>query len=156
MTDARALDPKVAEDPLPRIATRVGRRPEEHDEREQPELGKPKETLDPLLCALSHPRVIEPPATAAAAQPARELPVEALLERLVRRMAVGGSGKRGTARIELGAGGLDGTTVTIHADDAGEVSVELELAPGARGDWHEGLKEKLERRGLRVKSIEVR
>jgi hypothetical protein len=140
---------------LPWSEARRARRDPERDDAPPSPLPTDAPLLDPLVCALSHPRTIEP-VTIAAPPSTVELPVEALLERLVRRVAVGGTGRRGTARLELGAGGLDGTTVTIHADDSGEVSVEVELGPGARGDWHEGLKEKLERRGLTVKSVEVR
>jgi hypothetical protein len=143
-------------DPLPPDAVRRARRDAEREEPLPSPSPSDSPLLDPLVCALSHPRALETLATVATPPSTFELPVEALLERLVRRVAVGGTGRRGTARLELGAGGLDGTTVTIHADENGEVSVEVELAPGARGDWHEGLKEKLERRGLTVKSVEVR
>lgn len=155
-TPDRPVDHPTHSDPLPPEAVRRARRDES---REDPPLSPaPSDAplLDPLVCALGHSRAIESVAPVATPPSTVELPLEALLERLVRRVALGGTGRRGTARLELGAGGLDGTTVTIHADESGEVSVEVELGTGARGDWHEGLKEKLERRGLTVKSVEVR
>lgn len=114
-------------------------------------------TLDPLVCALSRPGLLEPAPIIAPPRGPLELPMELLLERLVKKVAWGGSGRRGTARLELGAGSLAGATVTVHADDAGEVSVELELPPGARSEaWHDELAARLERRGLVVKSVSIR
>jgi hypothetical protein len=115
------------------------------------------QTLDPLVCALSRPGIVAPPPITEVARGPIEPPVELMLERLVKKVAWGGSGRRGSARLELGAGSLAGATVTVHADETGAVSVEVELPPGARSEaWHEELAQRLERRGLVVRSVSVR
>ena len=50
--------------------------------------------------------------------------LESLLPALVKKIAWSGDARRGTVRMELGAGALEGGVVLIHADH-GEVSVRL-------------------------------
>lgn len=129
-------------------------------EREAPELGEHGESapwVDPLQLTLCRPPgfAFAPPA-AAAPPPPHGLPLEVLAEQLVRRIAIGGSARRGAARIELGAGALAGATVTVVAE-AGEVSIELSLPPGAgAGDWEERLSARLRQRGVAVRELTVR
>ncbi|MBX3127100.1 MAG: hypothetical protein KF718_10305 [Polyangiaceae bacterium] len=129
-------------------------------EREAPALGEHREPapwVDPLQLTLCRPPgfAFAPPA-AAAPPPPHGLPLEVLAEQLVRRIAIGGSARRGAARIELGAGALAGATVTVVAE-AGEVSIELSLPPGAgAGDWEERLSARLRQRGVAVRELTVR
>lgn len=81
--------------------------------------------------------------------------LEQALGHLVRRVAWGGDGRRGTVRLELGAGELAGAVLTIHAE-AREVEVELSLPAGvAAADWEERLAGRLAASGLAVKQLVV-
>jgi hypothetical protein len=82
--------------------------------------------------------------------------LEEILPALVRKIAWAGDGKRGSVRIELGAGELAGSTLLVHADD-GKVRVELSVPPGVDSNaWRDRIHEKLTARGLDVESVEVR
>lgn len=97
-----------------------------------------------------------PPADAAKAEVARRGSLEELLPALVRRIAWGGDARRGSVRIELGAGELAGGTVVVHADD-GCVRVELTVPSGIdSGVWRERIERRLVARGLDVASVDVR
>ena len=75
---------------------------------------------------------------------------------LVRKIAWAGDGKRGSVRIELGAGDLAGSTLLVHADHV-KVRVELDVPPGVDAhSWRERIHSKLSARGLDVESVEVR
>jgi hypothetical protein len=81
--------------------------------------------------------------------------VEHLMARLVRRIAWSGNARTGVARLELGAGALEGATLTIHADE-GAVRVALELPPGIDGaDWKDRIARRLGARGLQIEALEV-
>lgn len=130
---------------------------QEDDRGQAPTLEPPTEiAVDPLSRALAHagPRV--PPA--AEPLPHNVVPpeLEQLLTRLVRRAAWGGDGRKGSARLELGAGPLEGATLLVHAE-AGELTIDLELPPGASADeWRSRLAARLEARGLSVRELNVR
>ena len=88
-----------------------------------------------------------------AAQAAASL--ESLLPAMVKKIAWSGDARRGTVRMELGAGALDGSTVLIHADH-GEVSVHLSTPPGVDPTvWRERIQRRLEARGLRVTEVAI-
>ncbi len=81
--------------------------------------------------------------------------LENLLPALVRRVAWSSDGKRGTARLEIGAGDLAGATLLVHAD-AGRVRVRLEAPPGV--DVHslrERIVQRLAARDIPVDEVEV-
>jgi hypothetical protein len=81
--------------------------------------------------------------------------LEHVLTRLVRRIAWSGDAHTGSARLELGAGALEGATLTIHSDQ-GKVSVSLEVPPGVdREQWKERIARRLGARGLQVAALEV-
>lgn len=85
--------------------------------------------LDPQarhLAQLAPPVVMPSASTPSAAEsaPARARSLEELVPELVRRIAWAGDGKRGTVRLELGAGAWAGANVIVHAD-GGRVRVEL-------------------------------
>lgn len=74
--------------------------------------------------------------------------VAALVERWVRRVALGGDSRRGVARLDIGSGRLAGTELTVVAE-AGHVSVELSLPPGqTEGGLGARLRRRLEQRGF--------
>jgi hypothetical protein len=81
--------------------------------------------------------------------------LEDLLPALVRRVGWSGDGRRGTVRLELGAGELAGATVLVHAEE-GRVRVHLS-APGATdlARWRQRLADRLVARGLEVEDVEV-
>jgi hypothetical protein len=82
--------------------------------------------------------------------------LEALLHRLVRRVAWAGDGRAGTMRLELGAGELEGTTVVVHAVGR-EIRVEVDLSPGVDPQtWRARIAERLSASGLEVHDLEVR
>jgi hypothetical protein len=84
------------------------------------------------------------------------VPLDVLLNHLVKRAAWGGDGRRGAARLTLGAGRLDGATVTVVSEPDGLV-VEVELPPGGDADnLRERIADRLDRRGLLVRDITVR
>jgi hypothetical protein len=79
-----------------------------------------------------------------------------LVTRLVRRVAWGGDGRRGTVRLEIGDGELAGATVVVTSV-ARTISVELELPPGVCPEaWRERISKRLTARGLDIDQIEVR
>ncbi len=70
-----------------------------------------------------------------------------LAERWVRRVALGGDGRRGAARIEIGAGRFSGAELVVVAEP-GHVAVELSLPSSAASHGlAERLKTRLEGRG---------
>jgi hypothetical protein len=81
--------------------------------------------------------------------------LETILPELVRKVAWSGDGRRGTMRLELGAGSLAGGTLVVHADD-GRVRVELDAPSGTDvGAWKARLEERLAQRGVDVDEVDV-
>jgi hypothetical protein len=81
--------------------------------------------------------------------------LEDLLPALVRRVAWSGDGRRGTVRLELGAGELAGATLLVHVDD-GRVRLQLSTPPGVSpAGWRERIADRLAARGLAVDAVEV-
>ena len=81
--------------------------------------------------------------------------LEEMLPALVRKIAWGGNGQRGSVRMELGAGKLSGGTVIIHAED-GKVRVEVSTPSGADpAEWRRRIDARLREHGLDVESVEV-
>ena len=107
---------------------------------------------------------LAPPASAAAPPvgPEREsgsvaaaMSVEELWPALVRKAAWSGDARRGTVRLELGAGALAGATVLVQSDD-GRVRVQLSAPPGIDLDvWRARIASRLAARGLEVERIDV-
>jgi hypothetical protein len=81
--------------------------------------------------------------------------LEDILPALVRRVAWSGDGRRGTVRLELGAGELAGGTLLVQVDE-GRVRVRLTAPPGVDvGAWRGRITDRLEARGLTVDSVEA-
>ena len=73
-----------------------------------------------------------------------------LVERWVRRAALGGDQRRGAVRLDIGQGRFAGAELTVVAE-LGRVSVELQLpGPLNDGDLSERLRSRLERRGYQA------
>lgn len=92
---------------------------------------------------------VEPPPLAAppTATHAGVAEVAELVERWVRRVALGGDQRRGAVRLDIGQGRFSGAELLVVAE-AGHVSVELQLpASVAGGDLSERLRARLEQRG---------
>jgi hypothetical protein len=82
--------------------------------------------------------------------------LETLLPALVRRIAWSGDGRKGSLRLEFGAGALAGGTLVVHSDD-GRVRVELQAPTGAdAATWKERIVSRLEARRLHVEDVDVR
>jgi hypothetical protein len=79
-----------------------------------------------------------------------------LVSQLVKRIGWSGDGRRGTVRLEVGRGDLAGATLLVEAD-AGGVDVDVELPAGVSADAYGArLRQRLEARGLTVRSLNVR
>jgi hypothetical protein len=117
-------------------------------------------TLDPMMQVLGPlaPRHAAPCATARSEPPVlpdARTSMEQLMAKLVRRVAWSGNGRNGVARLELGAGELEGATLTIQADD-GLVRVALDVPPGVDRDaWKARISDRLALRGLQVEAVDV-
>lgn len=133
--------------------------------REEPEGRKRDDDasleLDP---AVRHAAQLAPPMATASegareadvAQVARRASLEELVPQLVRRIAWGGDARRGSVRMELGAGELAGATLVVHAD-GGRVRVELTVPSGADAEaWRDRIERRLAARGLDVAAVDVR
>jgi hypothetical protein len=135
--------------------------------RDAPHRGSRADPLDP---AARHAAQIGPPAFspepspgggAAGTAPSAARDVEAraslesILPELVKKIAWSGDGKRGSMRLELGAGALAGGTLVVHAD-GGRVRVELAVPEDADKDaWKAKLHERLLGRGIAVDDLVV-
>jgi hypothetical protein len=81
--------------------------------------------------------------------------LEDLIPALVRRIGWSSDGRRGTVRLEIGAGELAGSTLVVHAD-AGRVRVHLDVPPGvdARA-WQGRIQKRLASRNIPADPVEV-
>lgn len=131
----------------------------EHDRNRDPdrESADPPSVAAPLpppLAIAARPDTAPIDAPAAAAVRARSS-LEELLPLLVRRIAWSGDARRGTVRLELGAGALAGATLVIHSDDD-RVRVHLSAPPGADLEaWTDRIARRLAARGIDVDEVRV-
>ena len=95
------------------------------------------------------------PAAPAAPPSAVAASLEELLPAMVRRIAWAGDRHRGSVRLELSAGELAGTTLTVHSD-AGIVRVNMVTPPGVdTALWQRRISRRLAARGIPTESVEV-
>jgi hypothetical protein len=79
--------------------------------------------------------------------------LEQLLPALVRRVAWSGDGRKGTVRLELGAGGMAGAEVVVESDQ-GRVRVQLRAPAGVDAEaWRRRVEGRLTARGLQVDGV---
>ena len=116
---------------------------------DQPSLGRGGAEVAVWFSLINPTGGVEP----ALAAPAQAVPqpeaagVAELVERWVRRAALGGDQRRGAVRLDIGQGRYSGAELLVVAE-AGHVSVELQLPPSlVEGDLSERLRSRLERRG---------
>ena len=134
------------------------------DERPRLFIERAPDPIDPMTRALfSHGLQAHMAVVGAGVSPHTNDPValaahvslEHLLTRLVRRIAWSGDAHTGSARLELGAGVLEGATLTIHSDH-GALRVSLEVPPGVdQAEWKERIARRLGTRGLQIASLDV-
>jgi hypothetical protein len=93
--------------------------------------------------------IASPQATSSAeAAPRGPMSLEHMLPALVRRIAWAGDARRGTVRLEIGAGSYDGATLLVHADDG---AVRVVVGGRASGDLdalRERIAARLAKRGV--------
>ena len=124
-----------------------------------PDPSGPAGVVDPMMQILLSMAPRGAPLSTPSAEPPRapdmRTPMEQLMSKLVRRVAWSGNARTGTARLELGAGELEGATLMIHADN-GAVRVVIDLPPGVdRAAWRDRIAGKLGTRGLHVEDVEI-
>ena len=142
---------------LPQAVQGVAAEPEKRDHRRDRETDE----LDPSArqaAQLAPPMMVGPRQESSASPPATNARVslEDLVPQLVKKIAWSGDAHRGTVRMELGAGELAGATLTVSAEH-GRVSVRVDAPPGTdTSAWRERLSSRLEAKGLRLESVEVR
>ena len=137
----------------------------EEDERAQ-DLGPLERRRSPLVPSRAHDGASGTSAAGempiasearGAGMPARTswVSIAGLLPALVRKIAWSGDARRGTVRMEIGAGPLAGSVVIIHADE-GEVRVHVSAPTGLDADaWRDRITQGITARGLFLASVEV-
>lgn len=113
--------------------------------------------LDPLALALAASAPLAPSLAPAGEAPLQHVPVlDQIAQQLVKRIAWGTAGRKGAARIELGAGAWSGTTITVVSEPQG-VSLELDVGVDVDGELlGQRLRKRLESKGLCVQDVTVR
>ncbi len=117
------------------------------------------DALDPMARQAAQlappPTLLPPQSPGAGPQLQARASLEEVLPALVRRVAWSGDGKKGTVRLELGAGRLEGATLLVHAED-GRVRVELSAPAGVDAEsWRQRIVSRLQLRGVQVDSVQV-
>jgi hypothetical protein len=101
------------------------------------------------------PAALAPPILAPPMELRARASLEEVLPAVVRRIAWSGDGRKGSLRLEFGAGALAGGTLVVHADD-GRIRVELSAPPGAdTSAWKERIVSRLQERKLHVDEVVV-
>jgi hypothetical protein len=132
-----------------------------HEEPAKRRARKVEDALDPA--ARQAAQIAPPLVASAAAPPVQSAPevkarasLEELLPQVVKRIAWAGDARKGSVRMELGAGALAGGTVIVHAEE-GRVRVEMTVPAGSdAASWQRRIEERLRARGIEVEAIEVR
>jgi hypothetical protein len=95
------------------------------------------------------------PSPADAPSPRAVASLEDLLPSLVRRVAFSGDGRRGTMRLEIGAGRFAGSTLLVQ-EDGGRVRVHVDVPAGVDASGlHGRIAERLRARGIAADDVEV-
>lgn len=81
--------------------------------------------------------------------------IDELLPALVRRVAWSREGRRGTVRLELGAGALAGAELLVESEE-GRVRVHLRAPAGVDLEaWRRRIARRLAARGLQVDEVQA-
>jgi len=140
-------------------------RPDRSGETEETRRRSPADALDAVarqVAQLGPPALpqamAQPPPVPLPISPAQgpvRTSVEDLLPGLVRRVAWSGDGRRGTIRLEIGAGALEGATLLVQTDDQ-RVSIHLNAPSGVDvHEWRARIGRRLAAKGLSVDLLEV-
>jgi len=157
----------VATDP-PRRPSRAGRGDEAHPPSRSVRALSDDDALDPRkrhLASIAPPdacfQVLVPAFAQCGGPVGSEVVIRAppslehLIPALVRRLALSGDGRRGTARLEIGGGELAGATLLVHAD-GGRVRVHLDVPAGVDAQsWQRRISERLASRNIATDAVEV-
>jgi hypothetical protein len=104
---------------------------------------------------VAQPSVAAPPTPQAVEAARTQTSLEDLIPALVRRVQWGGDGRKGTVRMELGAGALAGATLQVSSDH-GRVSVHLDVPPGVDAtEWRERITTSLAAKNIATDRVEV-
>lgn len=129
--------------------------------RPRRDVPRPEDALDSLVrhsAQLAPPLASSGASTRAAVEPRTLASLEEVLPALVKKIAWSGDARRGTLRIEFGAGEMAGATLLVHADD-GRVRVELQtprpIGSADATSWRDRIAARLRGRGLVVDSVDV-
>lgn len=119
--------------------------------RQRTALGSPESSVGVVLT-----QAASAPPTAEATEMVRaQASLEDLIPALVRRVQWGGDGRKGTVRMELGAGELAGGTLQVSADH-GHVRVQLDVPPGVdAAAWQARITARLAAQNIAADQIEV-
>ncbi len=149
----KAEETQIAPDALLRVAH--GRDDDLFDPfRRQRAAFGPPETLSSSGVATS-PSASAPPTAQATETVRSQATLEDLIPALVRRVQWGGDGRKGTVRMELGAGALAGATLQVSSDH-GRVSVHLDVPPGVdAAQWRERITARLAAQNIATDHVEV-
>jgi hypothetical protein len=124
--------------------------------RQTAHMGPPPGTFTSVLPIASAPPAVAVSAGGAPSAEGRALvSLEELLPALVRRIAWSGDARRGSIRLELGAGALSGATLLVHAEGQ-QVRVALHAPPGTDVEgWRARIAGRLAARGLDAATVDV-
>ena len=150
---ASATEPQVDPDVVERVAH--GRDDDLFDpfRRQHAAFAPPELSSSGLV--LAQPSVAAPPTPQAVEAARTQTSLEDLIPALVRRVQWGGDGRKGTVRMELGAGALAGATLQVSSD-RGRVSVQLDVPPGVdAAEWRERITTSLAAKNIATDQVEV-
>ncbi len=149
--------------PGPMTGAPLRTRPEPERAPRRPVASKATAPGDPLDPVARQAAQLAPPLASANAAGTAEVAdapatmartsLEQLLPALVRRVAWSGDGRKGTVRLELGAGGMAGAEVVVESDE-GRVRVQLRAPAGVDAEaWRRRVEGRLTARGLQVDGV---
>ncbi len=129
--------------------------PHAHAARRRAPTGEPLQPGWSHLAACLAPPVAQQAPAAASPQARAAVSLEDLMPAMVRRIAWSGDRDRGTVRLEIAAGELDGATLLVHAA-GGRVRVQLDVPAGIDARrWQQRIERRLASRGVPVDAVEV-
>ncbi len=144
--------PRLDEDKAPKAAQMFPRGEGEEDASaalapgDRSVLGEPRMLEPGEWLALFSPGAEPVPVVAQGQQHPGVADISVLMERWVRRVALGGDARRGVAKLDIGAGRFAGAELVVVAE-AGRVAIELSVPGATDASLARRLQSRLERRG---------